>query len=287
MNKVLFYVYSWNDQKIINTNQSIELGSDYVIQTNFGQFIAKAKKILKKNKENEELSISQEQGQVKTNEYNEVFQVIRLADSKDLEQAKKSHEKHTEILQKARQIVNEFELPMKLVGVEFSLDESSLIIAFIAESRIDFRELVRKLSHTFQKAVRLEQIGSRDEAKIKGGVGPCGRTFCCAMFNNCQISINTDMARVQQITHRGNDRISGRCGRLMCCLAYEVDHYSQMNQNMPEINQKVKVDGQEGIVINKKVLNQKVLVKFSTKDKDKFEEKWFKVEDVNFTNKQV
>jgi cell fate regulator YaaT (PSP1 superfamily) len=116
-------------------------------------------------------------------------------------------------------------LPMKVVAASYSFDGGSIIFAFIADGRVDFRDLVKNLSKQFQRSVRLHQIGARDEARQQGGFGICGRQLCCITFKGDLPSISSEMAKVQQILHRGSERISGLCGRLMCCLAYEADFY--------------------------------------------------------------
>ncbi|MBD3300735.1 MAG: hypothetical protein GF347_05280 [Candidatus Moranbacteria bacterium] len=270
-----FKIFDWEALKKIKTHQDIELGEYYILKNNFGQFLGKAQAKIKDSvKEKKELDITDQETD-KDENYNEYYEIIKKATQKDMARYKELNKDNGEILKAVRSKIKELELPMKLAGADQSLDNSCIVIAFTAENRVDFRELVRSLSYTFQKAVRLEQIGSRDEAKICGGYGPCGKKLCCLLFNSCSKSINTDMARIQQITHRGNERISGCCGRLMCCLAYEVDIYEELSKGLPKVGEKIIYKGKKGKVVNVKILQKKFLVKFQSE-----EEKWFLEKDL-------
>lgn len=166
---------------------------------------------------------------------------------------------------------------MKLTGVDISLEGGGIIFGFTAEERIDFRSLVRELASTFQKSVRLQQMGSRDEARIKGGLGPCGRPFCCLSETIPIKSIGTDMARLQQISHRGNERLSGCCNRLMCCLAFEQDTYERMRKNLPDIGTKVRTKNGDGTVENLRILSQEIEVRLSENKKETF---WINIKEI-------
>jgi cell fate regulator YaaT (PSP1 superfamily) len=118
------------------------------------------------------------------------------------------------------------------------------------------------LTRHFNKSIRLHQVGIRDEAKISGDCGHCGRQLCCKKFLKDLVSITSEMAEVQQCVHRGSDRLSGICGRLMCCLAYEEEGYREMFEKMPAIGAKVNVDGRRGLVVGHHMLKQTVDVEF-------------------------
>ncbi len=162
--------------------------------------------------------------------------------------------------QKAR---DKYKLPMKFIDVYFSFDGSRITFAFIADGRIDFRELVKDLTRHFGRTIRLQQIGIRDEAKIMGDYGHCGRILCCKRFLPELTSITSEMAELQQCSHRGSDRISGICGRLMCCLAYEEGGYEAMIKNLAPIGTKVNIDGKKGVIVGHHVLKQTVDVEFA------------------------
>jgi len=151
-----------------------------------------------------------------------------------------------------------------LIDVRLTLDGRQIIFAFTADGRIDFRDLVKNLSKTFKKSVRMQQMGSRDEAKRIGGYGICGREFCCVRNGGNIQSITTDMARVQQIAHRGTERISGMCGRLMCCLVYEAQQYKEMLVGMPELHSTVNTPEGRGFVIEVNAITQEIKVKLET-----------------------
>jgi len=175
--------------------------------------------------------------------------ILRKATERDLETYSKNKDKKGEIIKLSKSEIKRLGLNMKLVDVQVSLDGSNTVILFTADERIDFRELVKNLSKIFHRSVRLHQVGSRDEARKLGGCGVCGRDLCCLRFPGSLPSISIDMARVQQVTHRGSERISGVCGRLMCCLSYEAAQYQQMLEGFPELHSSVSIKEGKGEVI--------------------------------------
>jgi len=162
----------------------------------------------------------------------------------------------------AKEMKDKHVLEMKFVDVHFSYDGSRITFAFIADGRVDFRMLVKDLTRHFGKTIRLQQIGIRDEAKICGDCGHCGRPLCCRGHLKNLTSITSEMTDLQQCAHRGSDRVSGVCGRLMCCLAYEQVGYEELKKKMPPIGTRVSVDGKRGEVVAHHVLKQSVMVKF-------------------------
>lgn len=198
-------------------------------------------------------------------EKREIKSIIRKTTSLDLKNLPSPKEKK-EALDYCKKMIDKHDLAMKLVDVIFSFDNSKMTFAFIADGRIDFRELVKDLARHFNRTIRLYQIGIRDEAKLKGDCGPCGQSLCCRRFLKGLTSITSEMAECQQVVHRGSERISGMCGRLMCCLSYENKGYQELTEKMPPIGAKVNVDGKKGEVISQYVLKQSVKVKFVGKD---------------------
>jgi len=194
--------------------------------------------------------------------------VLRKATKADLEK-QASQEKKNESLDYCKKTAVKLELPIKLVDVHFSFDGSCITFAFIADNRIDFRELVKDLVRHFSRTIRLQQIGVRDEAKISGDYGHCGRRLCCQKFLIDLTSITSEMAEIQQCAHRGSERISGICGRLMCCLSYENNGYKDLAKKLPAISTKVNVDGQRGVVVGHHILKQSVDVEFPAENGDK------------------
>lgn len=187
--------------------------------------------------------------------------VLRKATPADL--AKITEEKD---LKKAvdycKKAAERYGLSMKVTGAHFSFDGLRATFAFIADGRIDFRELAKDLTHHLNRTVRLQQIGIRDEAKISGDYGPCGLPLCCSRFLNELISVTSEMAEFQQCAHRGSDRLSGVCGRLKCCLVYEIEGYKEMAGKLPPTGTKVTVDGKRGVVVGHHTLKQSVDVEF-------------------------
>ncbi|MFH1662013.1 MAG: regulatory iron-sulfur-containing complex subunit RicT [Candidatus Falkowbacteria bacterium] len=198
----------------------------------------------------------------------EIKPIMRKATSTDLEKVFDDKQKN-KALEYCKKVVNKLELPMKLVDVHSSFDGSNLTFAFIADGRVDFRDLVKELTRHFSRSIRLQQIGIRDEAKICGDYGHCGEPLCCKKFLKDLSSITSEMAEVQQIAHRGSERISGICGRLMCCLAYEQCGYKEMAEKLPKIGTKVDVDGKKGVIVGHHVLKQSVDVEFPPENGDK------------------
>ncbi len=150
-------------------------------------------------------------------------------------------------------------LPMKLVYVEYSFDRHRLVFYFTAEGRVDFRELVKDLAGLFKVRIELRQIGVRDEAKILGGVGCCGRSLCCATFLKDFEPVNVKMAKTQRLP-LNPEKISGVCGRLLCCLKYENDTYKKYLKKLPQEGSTVSTPHGEGIVKDVNILKQTVLV---------------------------
>lgn len=171
--------------------------------------------------------------------------IVRKAAAQDREIVLNNEQKKKELLLKVKASTKKHRLPMKIIDLQISLDGGSIIIAFLADGRVDFRNVVKDLSAKIQKTVRFQQVGSRDEARRVGGFGICGRELCCRKFPGSLQSISTDMARQQLISHRGSDRISGVCGRLMCCLSFEAKQYQELLAGMPQKGQTVMLKGGE------------------------------------------
>jgi cell fate regulator YaaT (PSP1 superfamily) len=190
----------------------------------------------------------------------EIKPIIRRAEYDDVAKLPDADKKE-ETLSYCREMAIKHNLPMKLVDVHFSFEGNRLNFAFIADGRVDFRELVKDLSGHFGLNIRLTQIGTRDEAKITGDCGPCGQGLCCREFLTEFSSITSEMAETQQVVHRGSERISGMCGRLMCCLSYEYEGYKEMAGKLPPLGTKVNVDGTRGVVTGHHILKQTVDVR--------------------------
>ncbi|MEI7497970.1 MAG: regulatory iron-sulfur-containing complex subunit RicT [Candidatus Falkowbacteria bacterium] len=191
--------------------------------------------------------------------------LVRRATIEDLEKIPDA-ERRQSVLAECRQLVAKHNLAMKLIDVHFSLDGSKLTIAFIADGRVDFRDLVKDMTRSFNRTIRLQQIGIRDEARLMGDCGHCGKTLCCRTHLKDFASITSEMAEAQQCEHRGSDRISGACGRLMCCLAYELPGYVEMSKSMPQIGSVIVHEGVKGEVLSHHYLKGTVSAKFPDVD---------------------
>jgi cell fate regulator YaaT (PSP1 superfamily) len=200
-------------------------------------------------------------------EEREIKPIIRKATYDDVAKLP-SAEKKAEVLRNCQDLILRQGLSMKLVDVHFSFEGNRMNFAFIAEGRVDFRELVKELAAQFNVNIRLTQIGTRDEAKITGDCGPCGKELCCKGVLKEFSSITSEMAEAQQVVNRGSERISGMCGRLMCCLAYEYEGYKDLASKLPPIGTKVNVDGVRGVVVGQHILKQVVDVKIPAEKSD-------------------
>jgi cell fate regulator YaaT (PSP1 superfamily) len=187
--------------------------------------------------------------------------IIRLANEKDLEVLKKNNLNNHKILRESRRMVKKYELNMKLTDLHVSYDDVMLVMAFISDGRVDFRELVKSLSKKYRKKVRLYQLGVRDEAKICGDIGDCGQILCCKRFLSRLESITTGYARDQQVSHRGLEKLSGICGRLKCCLAYEESTYKEKLVGLPQLGDIIKVKQGSGYVMDINPLQRKVKIR--------------------------
>ncbi len=190
-----------------------------------------------------------------------IMLVLRKLTKEDEEKIKNNFEKEAKIKKETKSLIKKHNLDMKIISVQLSLDSSKIIISFTAEDRIDFRELVKDLANIYKTRIELRQIGARDEVKIIGAIGPCGRICCCNGYFNefCHVSIK--MAKVQGLSLNPTN-ISGMCGRLMCCLAYENEYYSECSKKMPKINSMVETPDGIGQAIFLNFLKQTVDVKF-------------------------
>ena len=178
-------------------------------------------------------------GQVVADEINEPLKsVVRKAGAEDIKRDQEREDKEEEALIECGRLIAEFNLPMKLLSAEYNFDSSRLTCYFSAEERVDFRRLVKELNRRFKTRVELRQVGPRDEAKLIGGFGICGRQLCCASFLTEFEPISIKMAKEQNLP-LNPVKISGVCGRLLCCLSYESEMYRSMKEKMPGVGQRV------------------------------------------------
>ncbi len=173
--------------------------------------------------------------------------VVRKADDADIRRAEENEAKKQQAMKTCQERIDAHELDMKLVDVEYAFDNSKILFYFTAEGRVDFRELVKDLASVFRMRIELRQIGVRDEAKMLGGIGICGRPFCCVQFLNDFEPVSIKMAKEQGLSLNPT-KISGSCGRLMCCLKYEQDAYEHLLKTTPRQGALVTTKEGRGIV---------------------------------------
>lgn len=185
--------------------------------------------------------------------------VERIATEKDLEILEENKRLEKEALKICAEKIKKHGLEMYLTDAEYSFDRSKIIFFFTADGRVDFRELVKDLGSHFHTRIELRQIGVRDESRLLGGLGICGRPFCCSTFLDDFHSVTIKMAKDQGLS-LAPSKISGTCGRLMCCLKYEQNSYEYLNKITPKKNSVVEVNGDRGVVVETSILTGKVKV---------------------------
>ena len=191
--------------------------------------------------------------------------IIRLADSADDYIYMENKKKAKESIEVCKEKVKEFGLDMKLVDCEYTFDNNKIIFYFTSDERVDFRELVKELARIFRIRIELRQIGVRDQAKIAGGIGPCGQRCCCNRYMRNFNPVSIKMAKDQSLSLNPS-KISGLCGRLMCCLNYEQEGYECKLNKMPHVGQKVTTEMGEGVVTETNTLLESVKVKVMSED---------------------
>ena len=207
--------------------------------------------------------------------------VIRIATEQDEKQAEKNRQKEKEAFKICLEKIAKHKLDMKLVEAEYTFDNNKLLFYFTADGRIDFRELVKDLASVFKTRIELRQIGVRDETKILGGIGICGRPLCCNTHQSEFLPVSIKMAKEQNLSLNPT-KISGVCGRLMCCLKHEQETYEDLNSRLPGIGDYVTArDGSKGEVSSVNVLRQLVKVIVTLENEEK-EIREYKVEELRF-----
>lgn len=186
--------------------------------------------------------------------------LLRKATARDLEVVKRNQIDEALAFRICKGKIREAALEMKLVKAQYSFDRQKLTFLFAAANRVDFRSLVRELASTFHTRIELRQIGARDEAKILGGIGPCGRPLCCSTFLGDFVPVSIKMAKDQDLS-LNTAKISGICGRLMCCLNFENETYEELKKQMPDYGQEIETPDGRGKVVGLQLLSQVVKVR--------------------------
>lgn len=193
--------------------------------------------------------------------------VVRIADEEDIRRHEENEAKKGDAMRICQEKIAKHHLEMKLIDVEYTFDNNKIIFYFTADGRVDFRELVKDLAGVFKMRIELRQIGVRDEAKMLGGIGCCGRELCCATWLTDFQPVSIKMTKTQNLSLNPT-KISGVCGRLMCCLKYENDTYLELGKDLPSVNERVKTEDGIGKVIETNILKGTVRVRMYTGEKD-------------------
>ena len=203
--------------------------------------------------------------------------VLRIATEEDIDRHFKNKDKEKDAFNICLKKIQEHGLTMKLIDVEYTFDNNKVIFYFTADGRVDFRELVKDLATIFKTRIELRQIGVRDEAKMLGGLGPCGRPMCCSSFLGDFASVSIKMAKEQNLSLNPT-KISGLCGRLMCCLNYEQSTYEDIRKRMPKVGSIVKTSEGTGEVFSNNIVKESVKVKLKKGEEEILEE--FKIDTI-------
>jgi cell fate regulator YaaT (PSP1 superfamily) len=204
--------------------------------------------------------------------------VVRIATADDITRAENTAELEREAFAICLAKIEEHKLGMKLIEVEYSFDNSKVIFYFTAGGRVDFRELVKDLAGVFKTRIELHQIGVRDEAKLLGGLGSCGRSVCCGTFLSDFQPVSIKMAKEQNLSLNPT-KISGQCGRLMCCLKYEQEYYESVLKRVPRIGREVTTPDGQGVVIEINVLREKIKARVRLND-DSYEMREYSIDSI-------
>lgn len=226
-----------------NSELSLEEGQKVIVETEKGLQLGIVSKVNIKNNNKEELK-----------------EVVRLADESDYDKYLSNLSEANEALANAKNIVDNLGLDMRIIDCSYSLDKKLLLLNFFADERIDFRDLVKELASIYHTRIELHQVGIRDKAKIKGGIGLCGRALCCSNHLQNIDSVNINMVKNQNIALNPS-KINGACGRLLCCFNYENDVYTENRKLLPKIKDLVEYNGNKYEVVDVDVLNKKYYIK--------------------------
>lgn len=211
--------------------------------------------------------------------------MLRFANEKDFKRLEENRQKEKDALGICESMVQKHKLDMKLVDVEYSFDGGRIVFFFTADGRVDFRELVKDLAAYFHTRIELRQIGVRDEAKMLGGIGICGQPYCCKQFLNDFQTVSIKMAKEQGLSLNPT-KVSGSCGRLMCCLKYEQDAYEHLNSFTPNVGATVKTPDGMGVVTDVNLITGNLFVKLLEGDSIPFKIHRDKVKLISRSKKQ-
>lgn len=189
----------------------------------------------------------------------EIKSILRKATDDDYKKYMSNLKDSKEAFTKAKDLVKKMNLDMRLLSANFTLDKEVLLINFVSDDRVDFRDLAKKLASMYKTRIELHQVGARDKAKEVCGIGKCGQILCCSKFLNQLNSVTMNMAKDQNLALNPS-KINGACGRLLCCLAYEDDVYCELSKGMPKVGQKTKYKGKDGVVVSIDILKRQYVI---------------------------
>lgn len=214
--------------------------------------------------------------------------IVRIADEKDQKKYEENLRKKERALHLCQDKIDKHKLEMKLIDVEYTFDNSKIIFYFTADGRVDFRELVKDLASVFKMRIELRQIGVRDEAKMMGGIGTCGRSLCCHSWLTDFEPVSIKMAKVQNLSLNPT-KISGICGRLMCCLKYENDVYVELKKGIPDIGERIKTPDGMAVVVDTNILENKIKTRLVLEEgnRDKEQSEKLSTEFYNYKKEEI
>lgn len=214
--------------------------------------------------------------------------IIRIADDRDHKRHRDNVQKKERALRLCQEKINKHKLEMKLIDVEYTFDNSKIIFYFTADGRVDFRELVKDLAGVFKMRIELRQIGVRDEAKMMGGIGTCGRSLCCHSWLSEFEPVSIKMAKVQNLSLNPT-KISGICGRLMCCLKYENDVYVELKKGMPDQGERIRTPDGMAVVVETNLLENKIKTRLILEEgnKEKDQQEKLSTEFYNYQKEEI
>ena len=210
----------------------------------------------------------------------ELKDIIRVATPEDLENYRKNKTLEADVVAKTKELVKDYNLEMKVLEAEYTLDKAKLLIYFEAENRVDFRELVKSLADIYHTRIELRQVGPRDSAKVFGGIGPCGLIICCKTFLTQFDNVTVKMAKNQNLS-LNPVKISGNCDKLLCCINYENEVYKELRKHAPDVGQIVETPTGPAKVLTCDVINGNVKVKYQNED-NSFG--FLKISDIKYTS---
>ncbi len=257
----------------IEKGENLESGVYIIVETSRGLELAKT---ICNSYEVESNDVSFKEEAIKEEE-KENFKFVKLATKKEIETNNENKDFAEKVKQETKKLIKKYDLEMKISDIKVTLDKSKVSIFFTSENRVDFRDLVKDLAGIFKTRIELRQIGSRDETRAMGGFGPCGKECCCKQFLNDFEHVSIKMAKNQNLS-LNPQKISGLCGRLLCCLGYENEHYAETNKLMPKINSIVQTPNGLGKVVYNDLLKRVVQVKLG--DETSYEIKNFDLSEI-------